>query len=1071
MRNYKKKGRQIRAMMMAAILLCSSVPMTARADTEGEAQKKALCHTGHENCTYVEAVEGHACEYVDEEEVVIPGDATPNDATPNDADRPAHVHDENCGYVEAVEGVLCNHECEICDSLAMPLRKGQTKGTVYGDFEVSGITDLTCTFDTNKKLLTIKGKGSVTVGMAPGVKETDHCIKIETENAPGKSATVTLDGINIKHPSNSPIEAAGNGTLRLMLKENTKNYLEATENNDLPALQVGSRVGLFIEETGSLSAIAGKGTGIGGKDNVNIRSIYIEDGDILVKSSGGTGIGSGNDSSIDFIGIKKGKVTVEADDTGIGGGYNYLNGSGKCGNISISEGADVTVKAGHTGIGGGYQGEVGDISITNSNVAVSAGYTGIGCGYERNSGTITIENSEINASPSDQNNSYPAIGRCYTGSTQDIIIKDSTLNFDGFPTGIAASVIDKNKAATGTGNIFITDSDITVENAGCAIFNQAGETADPSKGKISISGGTLNTLKTCMAGINSNGAGGTIELKDSCEVKMQLPGVYGAYGIEVSGKLDVYEAQLTIELEGENGECIEGSGSVEFHDGASARIEGGGTLINMDGNASKVIFQSGSEVFLKTQGEDSLDSVIRVTNTGTIQVEDGANLRAVSNHQDSDAVRGPISGDACVVILYGSIDLAGKSIEFRDENGVSLNPAVTFNEADKYSALILTLPKPGAYTLYHDGILQKFEDEKYEEHTVMQIVAGYNPPNEILGADDTVIVPVTDFKLLKDTMTMKPGSKANLTFAFTPDNASNKAISATSSAYGVVDVFNQGHSVTLTAKGTGTATITVTTDDGGFTDTCVVTVTEEEPEGETYTLNLKGTYSGNQVTYKCAEGERVFISAGVRKGYEFVRWQADIGADIFENAKAPDTVLIMPARDVKVEVIWKKIQGPTPPPVSSNDEEEKPIDWLTSAYMGSSSGNDAEWIPLANGRWSVTVGSESPRNTRLCLNNPYAGEHQPKGGWFFFDENGIMRTGWYTDEQGKRYYLNPKQDGTQGLMQVGWTWIDGKCYYFGKGQHRTGDDHGVLITGAKTPDGYEVNDAGEWIADGVVQTR
>ncbi|ADL03323.1 N-acetylmuramoyl-L-alanine amidase family protein [Lacrimispora saccharolytica] len=46
------------------------------------------------------------------------------------------------------------------------------------------------------------------------------------------------------------------------------------------------------------------------------------------------------------------------------------------------------------------------------------------------------------------------------------------------------------------------------------------------------------------------------------------------------------------------------------------------------------------------------------------------------------------------------------------------------------------------------------------------------------------------------------------------------------------------------------------------------------------------------------------------------------------------------------------------------------------------------------------------------------------GKWYYFDENGIMKTGWYQDAAQKRYYL-----GADGSMAVGWKEIGGKWYY------------------------------------------
>lgn len=66
------------------------------------------------------------------------------------------------------------------------------------------------------------------------------------------------------------------------------------------------------------------------------------------------------------------------------------------------------------------------------------------------------------------------------------------------------------------------------------------------------------------------------------------------------------------------------------------------------------------------------------------------------------------------------------------------------------------------------------------------------------------------------------------------------------------------------------------------------------------------------------------------------------------------------------------------------------------------------------------------------------------------------RLGWTAD--GNRYLL---RNGT--IYRGEWVWIGGACYYF--------DDSGLLARNTVTPDGWEVNQDGQWIVDGVVQTR
>ena len=79
-----------------------------------------------------------------------------------------------------------------------------------------------------------------------------------------------------------------------------------------------------------------------------------------------------------------------------------------------------------------------------------------------------------------------------------------------------------------------------------------------------------------------------------------------------------------------------------------------------------------------------------------------------------------------------------------------------------------------------------------------------------------------------------------------------------------------------------------------------------------------------------------------------------------------------------------------------------------------------------------------------------------------------LRTGWYQDEAGDRYYLNPASDGTQGRMLTGWNWIDGQCLYF---EEESNGSRGALKRNAVLADGKQTNENGAWIVNGVVQRQ
>ena len=86
-------------------------------------------------------------------------------------------------------------------------------------------------------------------------------------------------------------------------------------------------------------------------------------------------------------------------------------------------------------------------------------------------------------------------------------------------------------------------------------------------------------------------------------------------------------------------------------------------------------------------------------------------------------------------------------------------------------------------------------------------------------------VAVTGVKLAYNDLTLKIGKSFTLIATVEPANATNKAVTWSSSNSTVASVTNKG---VVQAKAAGTADITVTTADGGHTATCSFTVTTED---------------------------------------------------------------------------------------------------------------------------------------------------------------------------------------------------------------------------------------------------
>ncbi|EGT5710603.1 phage tail tube protein [Cronobacter dublinensis] len=87
-------------------------------------------------------------------------------------------------------------------------------------------------------------------------------------------------------------------------------------------------------------------------------------------------------------------------------------------------------------------------------------------------------------------------------------------------------------------------------------------------------------------------------------------------------------------------------------------------------------------------------------------------------------------------------------------------------------------------------------------------------------------VAVTGVTLDNKTLSLAPGGKAQLKANVTPENATDKSVEWSSSDEAVTSVDASGNvTAAADAAESATATITATTTDGGFTDSCEVTIT------------------------------------------------------------------------------------------------------------------------------------------------------------------------------------------------------------------------------------------------------
>lgn len=133
------------------------------------------------------------------------------------------------------------------------------------------------------------------------------------------------------------------------------------------------------------------------------------------------------------------------------------------------------------------------------------------------------------------------------------------------------------------------------------------------------------------------------------------------------------------------------------------------------------------------------------------------------------------------------------------------------------------------------------------------------------------------------------------------------------------------------------------------------------------------------------------------------------------------------------------------------------------------------WVQDAKGNWLYSNG-HTFTDEWAAVQNPYAdpAKGQPLFDWFHFGTDSAMTTGWYTDPAGITYFLHNVSDNTLGHMYTSWNWIDdngdgiAECYYF---EPNSNGFRGRLYKSTTTPDGYTVNEKGQWTESGTVITK
>jgi len=131
-----------------------------------------------------------------------------------------------------------------------------------------------------------------------------------------------------------------------------------------------------------------------------------------------------------------------------------------------------------------------------------------------------------------------------------------------------------------------------------------------------------------------------------------------------------------------------------------------------------------------------------------------------------------------------------------------------------------------------------------------------------------------------------------------------------------------------------------------------------------------------------------------------------------------------------------------------------------SSFGGSSSSSSYTWKQDEKGWWLEAKDGSYPKSAWQKVNGSWyyfdeigymtIGWQKVAGGWYYMQPSGAMISNDWILHNGKWYFLN-----SDGSMATGWVKWNGIWYYQ--------EQSGAMLADTKTPDGYYVNENGEWV--------
>ncbi len=419
---------------------------------------------------------------------------------------------------------------------------------------------------------------------------------------------------------------------------------------------------------------------------------------------------------------------------------------------------------------------------------------------------------------------------------------------------------------------------------GGGYFTVSSSTKTISKIELAFGSGDGSNAITTDAGTYSNGTWSG----SAASVKFTVGGT--------SGHRRLASVAVTYSTSGGGGEDPSDDPAVKTY-----------TLVSLEdiGSTDEVLIvgtKDGTPYAMSNDNASAAPDAVEVTVTGTKVTTSASNIQWNIVYDNGTFTAYPAGDDT--KWLYCTNNNNGIRVGTGDNKTFNITDSYIFNIGQSRYLGVYSGQDWRCYTTIHTNIA----DESFAFYRIQ-------------GAS----VSVTGVSLNQSSKSIVEGDSFTLTATLTPANATNKAVTWTTSNPAVANVVDG----VVTGVSAGEATITVTTVDGSFTATCVVTVTALP--SKTVTLDA-GNGSVAEATLTTVGGkvtlpEAVPSQGCADVGWTFAGWAT---AEVTETETAPALLTgeYTPASDITLYAVYKETK------TSANSDFELVTSDLGTAWAG-----------------------------------------------------------------------------------------------------------------------------------------